>query len=116
MNKLLNPIESMCSTQILLGSKPLIFSTYFNLTLLKWLANSSILFMFLKMKSPIFNGKGMNYFFLFSWKKCNQKLYFLATSIMNNLSDTMKQVISSRIPQEHTLHEKFWMSILRIFV
>jgi hypothetical protein len=49
---------------------PFTFSTYFKLRLWKWPANSSILFIFMNMKSPTFQGRGIHFFF-FSWKKWN---------------------------------------------
>jgi len=70
--ELLKPTTSRCYTKISLGSNPFTLSTYLRFRLWKWPTNSSILFIFLNMKSPTFQGRGMNCFFLFSWKKCNQ--------------------------------------------
>jgi hypothetical protein len=71
IKEMLKPTASKCSRKIPLGLNPLSLSTYLRFKLLKWPANSSILLMFLNTKSPTFQGRGMNFFFLFSWKKCN---------------------------------------------
>jgi hypothetical protein len=68
IKELLKPTSSRCYTKILLGSNSFTLSTYFRFRLWKWPMNSSILFIFLNMKSPTFQGRGMNCFFLFSWK------------------------------------------------
>jgi hypothetical protein len=66
IKELIKPTVNMCSTNIPLGSTPLIFSVYLRFKLLKWLANSSSLFIFLNTKSPTFEGNGINCFFHFS--------------------------------------------------
>jgi hypothetical protein len=86
IKELLKPTDSKCSRKIPLGLNPFSLSTYFRFKFLKWPMNSSILLMFLHTKSPTFQGRGMNYFFLLSWKKCNQWLYCLAISVTKILS------------------------------
>lgn len=65
IKELLKPTTNKCSRKIPLGSNPLFLSAYLRFKLLKWLVNSSILLTFLNTKSPTFQGRGMNCFFLF---------------------------------------------------
>jgi hypothetical protein len=86
IKEVLKPTPSKCSRKMPLGLNPFILSAYVRFDFLKWEENSSILLMFLHTKSLTFQGRGVNYFFFLSWKKCNQWLYCLDISATNILS------------------------------
>jgi hypothetical protein len=83
IKELLKPTSSKCSQKIPLGLNHFILSAYVRFNFLKWTAILSILLTFLQTRSPTFQGRGMNFLFFLSWKKCNQWLCCLAISATN---------------------------------